>query len=274
MTSVVPKELYYSYEITLISPIRYQMIDHIIAVLKSIKIIIHGLQLRRTTRLIESMLWEKANMDVIVYNDLTTLKDRVITILYAIRNSSPSSAPPSSALPSSALPSSAPPSSALPSSALPSSALPSSAPPSSALPSSALPSSAPPLTPEMLYEIVTSKVGIILSERKLNDSQVRIFGSQIRLLELRHASMCVHKDNKCPLKKRYCEKMKRLWEHLDICQNPRCGYQSCLSSKRCLHHHNHCEDMQCLICIPLKDAFKYSEIMLCFSDRSDKQKMD
>ncbi|KAL0550652.1 hypothetical protein IC582_015174 [Cucumis melo] len=85
-----------------------------------------------------------------------------------------------------------------------------------------------------------------------NNNSARQFINQQRwLLFLRHARRCVAPEGKCP--ERNCVTAQKLWQHLDRCSSSKCTYPRCQPTKLLLHHHKRCRDLNCPVCIPVRD---------------------
>jgi hypothetical protein len=88
----------------------------------------------------------------------------------------------------------------------------------------------------------------------LNNSSLN--NKQQRLLLLRHSSKCHHMNGGCPITQ-YCWEMKELWKHIITCSNfPDCHFTHCVSSRAVLHHYTNCNDQDCVICGPVRDAIE------------------
>eukprot|EP01036_Dinobryon_divergens_P035660 gene35660-46255_t len=77
---------------------------------------------------------------------------------------------------------------------------------------------------------------------------------QQRLLLLRHASKCPH-ERGCPVTP-HCSKMKELWRHMMTCKIQDCKTPHCVSSRYILSHYSKCQEVNCLMCGPVRDAIK------------------
>jgi TAZ zinc finger len=75
-----------------------------------------------------------------------------------------------------------------------------------------------------------------------------------RLIELYHASNCAHNEHAnspCPVSSR-CSDMKALWCHMEGCNNRKCGYPHCSSSRTILSHFQSCRFSLCDVCAPVQ----------------------
>ncbi|KAI3761107.1 hypothetical protein L1987_51515 [Smallanthus sonchifolius] len=71
------------------------------------------------------------------------------------------------------------------------------------------------------------------------------------LLFLRHARKCVHPQGKCP--EINCITAQKLLNHMTSCNDLiQCQYPRCRMTKVLLHHHRHCRDPSCPVCVPVK----------------------
>eukprot|EP00884_Botryococcus_braunii_P009216 jgi/Botrbrau1/18296/Bobra.0179s0026.1 len=72
------------------------------------------------------------------------------------------------------------------------------------------------------------------------------------LLFLRHCAKCQAPDNQCQYGNS-CTVAKQLWAHILVCSNPDCQYPRCVTSRELLKHHQKCVNMQCPVCVPVKE---------------------
>ncbi|XP_076953695.1 histone acetyltransferase HAC1-like [Bidens hawaiensis] len=71
------------------------------------------------------------------------------------------------------------------------------------------------------------------------------------LLFLLHARKCVHPPGKCP--ETTCIRAQQLLNHMKSCNDvAQCQYPRCRSTKLLVHHHRHCRDPSCPVCVPVK----------------------
>jgi len=101
----------------------------------------------------------------------------------------------------------------------------------------------------------TSPLIIQASTKYGRSYESRIKCKQARLLLLRHASLCNSKDGECKVTP-YCAQMKRLWNHINMCNNDKCKENHCSSSKRVMQHYRNCVDNRCQVCIPVRKTFE------------------
>jgi len=79
---------------------------------------------------------------------------------------------------------------------------------------------------------------------------------QQRLLILRHASKCpVNPPHVCQSTP-HCKQMKELWHHIAKCKDQHCQYAHCVSSRYVLSHYHRCNNPECEVCKPVKDAIQ------------------
>lgn len=85
-----------------------------------------------------------------------------------------------------------------------------------------------------------------------NTTRERQFKNQQRwLLFLRHARRCTAPEGKC--QDNNCITVQKLWRHMDRCNLPQCLFPRCQHTRVLLHHHRHCRDPGCPVCIPVKN---------------------
>lgn len=88
--------------------------------------------------------------------------------------------------------------------------------------------------------------------RLTNGNRDRQFRNQQRwLLFLRHARRCAAPEGKC--QDVNCITVQKLWRHMDNCTSSQCPYPRCHHSKILIHHHKHCRDPSCPVCVPVKN---------------------
>jgi hypothetical protein len=75
--------------------------------------------------------------------------------------------------------------------------------------------------------------------KTLDDRQQYIQKQQRWLLFLRHCAKCQQTEEECQFS-RSCRVGKELWTHILQCNNPKCEYPRCTSSKDLLKHHQKC----------------------------------
>ncbi|KAF7147333.1 hypothetical protein RHSIM_Rhsim03G0000100 [Rhododendron simsii] len=86
--------------------------------------------------------------------------------------------------------------------------------------------------------------------RSANSNRERQFKNQQRwLLFLRHARRCVAPPGKC--QEVNCITAQKLWMHIIDCKVSQCPYPRCHHTKILLHHHKHCRDPGCPVCVPV-----------------------
>ncbi|XP_076956534.1 histone acetyltransferase HAC1-like isoform X2 [Bidens hawaiensis] len=80
----------------------------------------------------------------------------------------------------------------------------------------------------------------------------RDFKKQQRwLLFLKHARKCVHPPGKCP--EVNCITAQKLLDHMKTCTDlAECQFPRCRGTKLLIHHHRHCRDPNCPVCVPVK----------------------
>jgi hypothetical protein len=81
---------------------------------------------------------------------------------------------------------------------------------------------------------------------------------QVRLLLLRHASVChPESDGRCPAGFPRCAEFKALWAHIAGCrvQNG-CPYPYCMSSRACMSHYFKCKRARCQVCGPVNQTIR------------------
>ncbi|KAI7724414.1 hypothetical protein M8C21_016865, partial [Ambrosia artemisiifolia] len=90
------------------------------------------------------------------------------------------------------------------------------------------------------------------NSKSVNLNRELQFKNQQRwLLFLRHARKCAHPPGKCP--EVNCITAQKLLNHIASCNDlVQCQYPRCRSTKRLLHHHRHCRDPSCPVCVPVK----------------------
>ncbi|KAI3726595.1 hypothetical protein L1987_66393 [Smallanthus sonchifolius] len=88
--------------------------------------------------------------------------------------------------------------------------------------------------------------------KSVNPNRELQFKNQQRwLLFLRHARKCVHPPGKCP--EVHCITAQQLLNHMTSCNDlVECQYPRCRRTKLLLHHHRHCRDPSCPVCVPVK----------------------
>ncbi|KAI3825537.1 hypothetical protein L1987_07027 [Smallanthus sonchifolius] len=85
-----------------------------------------------------------------------------------------------------------------------------------------------------------------------SDRQLQFKNQQRWLLFLRHARKCGYPPGSCP--ESHCIIVQKLWKHIMSCNGvTQCQYPRCHKSKMLLHHHKHCKDQSCPVCVPVKD---------------------
>ena len=88
--------------------------------------------------------------------------------------------------------------------------------------------------------------------KSANTNRERQFKNQQRwLLFLRHARRCAAPEGKC--QDANCVTVQKLWRHMDRCNLPQCTFPRCLHTRILLHHHRHCRDPGCPVCVPVKN---------------------
>lgn len=88
--------------------------------------------------------------------------------------------------------------------------------------------------------------------KSANSNRERQFKNQQRwLLFLRHARRCAAPEGKC--QDVNCITVQKLWRHMDRCNLPQCSFPRCQHTRVLLHHHKHCRDPGCPVCIPVKN---------------------
>lgn len=87
--------------------------------------------------------------------------------------------------------------------------------------------------------------------RWVNPRQV-LLQQQQRLIDLRHASKCVHVNKRCPESFLCCQMMKDVWKHIAMCEEERCQFPCCVTSRCVLSHYRHCRDTTCHVCRPVR----------------------
>lgn len=75
---------------------------------------------------------------------------------------------------------------------------------------------------------------------------------QERLLWLHHSAGCTKKE--C-----HCAAGKRLWEHMELCNDDKCSVKHCHSSRLILAHFSRCKNEKCPICPPVRRAISKKE---------------
>lgn len=76
-----------------------------------------------------------------------------------------------------------------------------------------------------------------------------------RLTLMRHASKCLSEKGCCHTTM-YCWGIKMVWKHITICRNDVCRVRFCLSCKSLLAHFRKCENLNCYVCKPVREAIK------------------
>jgi len=79
---------------------------------------------------------------------------------------------------------------------------------------------------------------------------------QTRLLLFRHVPLCRHANGKCPITP-LCSSVKKLWIHINTCNDSSCEVKHCRSSRKIMKHYCNCIDAQCEICIPVRRTFQH-----------------
>lgn len=101
--------------------------------------------------------------------------------------------------------------------------------------------------------------------RSANPNRERQFKNQQRwLLFLRHARRCMAPPGKC--QEVNCITAQKLWMHIVDCKVSQCPYPRCHHTKTLLHHHKHCRDPGCPVCVPVTN---YLQTQLKARARSD-----
>jgi len=85
------------------------------------------------------------------------------------------------------------------------------------------------------------------------EADVRVKFKQQRLLLLHHASQCNAPDGQCSVSE-HCNYIKKLWRHMENCQDYECSYSHCVSSRSILRHYRKCDDSRCIICGPVRES--------------------
>ncbi|GMN48158.1 hypothetical protein TIFTF001_017334 [Ficus carica] len=82
------------------------------------------------------------------------------------------------------------------------------------------------------------------------NTEKQFINQQRWLLFLRHARRCSAPEGKC--QELNCITVQKLWKHIEKCSLPRCTYPRCHHTKILLHHHKHCRDPVCPVCVPVQ----------------------
>ncbi|KAL5554750.1 hypothetical protein UlMin_042151 [Ulmus minor] len=104
---------------------------------------------------------------------------------------------------------------------------------------------------------------VAIAARKTSNANLeRQFRNQQRwLLFLRHARRCRAPEGKC--QELNCLTVQKLWKHIEKCSAPQCTYARCHHTKILLHHHKHCEDRGCPVCVPVKNYLERNTKKAC-----------
>lgn len=111
---------------------------------------------------------------------------------------------------------------------------------------------------DMLIVACAVKMGQMSSDPKTrgNFREEVLLQQQQRLLHLRHASKCVHVNDRCPQGVVCCQQMKDVWKHIPTCREPRCQFAHCVSSRYVLSHYHKCRDTTCDVCRPVRSIIR------------------
>lgn len=82
------------------------------------------------------------------------------------------------------------------------------------------------------------------AQKSLENRQQYIQKQQRWLLFLRHCAKCQQGEEECQFG-RSCRVGKELWTHILSCNNQKCPYPRCTSSKDLLKHHQKCQVRRC-----------------------------
>ena len=75
------------------------------------------------------------------------------------------------------------------------------------------------------------------------------------LLMLCHSSKCKNLNENCK-NNTLCLEMKKLWEHIRICNSNICELKLCIPTKTVLSHYIKCKDQSCHLCGPTRNMVR------------------